>query len=416
MITKNARGNIIYTPELVETLRKITENLPRAEGVKMVGKYLKVKDRQARETYAKYVNAATTTVPPAITKKESGDNLETEYKTTEVTRVEDVIKACNVDQKTWRVKSFAVSQNRAGAFVWRTSFERDKAAINEHVVSELQTAIAAVKPDWSGVKEAKKSSNSLYIIQMPDLHIGKLADGDETGWGDYDSKMAAQLARDAAKGLMQRLEGKPVQRILFPVGNDLIHVDRADNTTTAGTRQDADTRSYKMFVTAASVVTEIVTELAKTYKVDVIMVRGNHDTDTIFHLGEVVRAYFNAHKNVTVDNSPTQRKYYRFDKNLFMFTHGNDEKQSDLPLIMAQERRQDWGETKWRSVFLGHLHHEKVRDYQGVRVHVLPSLSGNDAWHAGKGYVGSVRAAMGMLFDGEDGLLTQHYFYPSEVA
>lgn len=63
-IAKNAQGNIIYTPELVSHLRSLVQDLPRPEGVRALGKHLKIKERQARETYARYVEKA---VEPRVT-------------------------------------------------------------------------------------------------------------------------------------------------------------------------------------------------------------------------------------------------------------------------------------------------------------------------------------------------------------
>lgn len=69
MINKNARGNIIYTPELIDELRELVKGMERAEGVKAVGKHLKVKERTARETYARYIEkgeAPKITVPVVV--------------------------------------------------------------------------------------------------------------------------------------------------------------------------------------------------------------------------------------------------------------------------------------------------------------------------------------------------------------
>jgi hypothetical protein len=54
MIT-DARGNITYTPELIDELKRLTQNLPRAEGVRAVGKRLKKSERQSRDIYARYI-------------------------------------------------------------------------------------------------------------------------------------------------------------------------------------------------------------------------------------------------------------------------------------------------------------------------------------------------------------------------
>jgi hypothetical protein len=47
--------------------------------------------------------------------------------------------------------------------------------------------------------------------------------------------------------------------------------------------------------------------------------------------------------------------------------------------------------------------HVSADTFGSVRVRVLPSLSGTDAWHYRKGYVGSMRAAEAYLWSYDDG-------------
>ena len=59
--------------------------------------------------------------------------------------------------------------------------------------------------------------------------------------------------------------------------------------------------------------------------VQVVMVTGNHDTQRLYYLGDVLEAWFRNTKDVAVDNSPRQRKYFRYHGNLIGFTHGHNE-------------------------------------------------------------------------------------------
>lgn len=46
-----------YTPELIDKLKKLVDKLPRAEGVKVVAKKLRLSDRRAREVYSTYLES-----------------------------------------------------------------------------------------------------------------------------------------------------------------------------------------------------------------------------------------------------------------------------------------------------------------------------------------------------------------------
>ena len=71
---------------------------------------------------------------------------------------------------------------------------------------------------------------------------------------------------------------------------------------------------------------------------------------------------------------------------------------ADRPLLMANEAPSLWAKTKYRYVYLHHIHHKQTtkfqsgKDYQGVTVEYLRSPSGSDAWHHRNGYVGAKKA------------------------
>jgi hypothetical protein len=141
----------------------------------------------------------------------------------------------------------------------------------------------------------------------------------------------------------------------------------------------------------------------------VIVVPGNHDRNNALKLGLVLKAHYRMAENVTVNCGPDLRKYVRYGVNLLGFTHGNEEKHSDLPLTMAQEKPTEWATALHKEWHLGHLHKRKETKYtagdthQGVVVRILPSLSGTDAWHHMKGYVKGQRAAEAYLWSFDNG-------------
>lgn len=262
-------------------------------------------------------------------------------------------------------------------------------------------------------KEEKKEGK-LLEISIPDLHFGKLSHSSETG-EDYDIKIASDRFKTAIKELLKTVKLDEVERISFPIGNDLINVDNDNNMTTSGTPQDCDSRFSKMVTTVKLLLIETIQGLSAIAPVDVIIVRGNHDATISFLIGEILDAWFHNHERITVNNNPKWRKYYRYGKNSFLYTHGDKENHKDLGLIFATEESKLWADTRFRFVKLGHMHKQKKMEYlttdtfQGFQVEILPSLSGTDEWHYSKGFLGN-KQAKAYLYDKNKGEIASYTY------
>ncbi len=264
----------------------------------------------------------------------------------------------------------------------------------------------------------------LLEIGIPDLHLGMLAWGEEAG-ADYDTAIARDLFLAVIDLLVRRASGFPVERIVLPVGNDLLHVDRTiegkGGATTRGTPQDVDTRWQKAFRTAREMLVQALDGLRLVAPVDVVVVPGNHDTERTWMLGEVLRAWYRADAEVTIDNSVAPRKYVRFGGVLLGYAHGHSERRADLPLIMAQERPEDWAACCYRAWKLGHRHARRVTERQvmddvaGVPVFTLASLAARDSWHAHRGYIHD-RRAEASLYNPTSGPVATLYAGAEEVG
>jgi hypothetical protein len=247
-------------------------------------------------------------------------------------------------------------------------------------------------------------SRHMLEVSAFDLHFGKLAWREEAG-EDYDLSIARATFETAIHDLVWKARGFPLQRILLPIGNDLLQTDNLAGTTTGGTPQDTDSRYHKAFRAARSALAWAIDRLAEEAPVLVVVVPGNHDRLTAFHMGEVLAAQFARDSRVTVDNSPKLRKYVAFGATLLGFTHGSEEKHNDLPLIMAREEPELWATSTHYEWHIGHFHKSKETRYtagdsfNGVRVRILPSLCAADAWHYSKGYVGERRSAEAYLWN-----------------
>ena len=320
--------------------------------------------------------------------------------------LEDVLKECSVDLKKWDVDHYSIEENSKGYnfkvyLKIRNHYEANKQELKKELASY------AGKPT---VPKYKNKQNGMLLEFAPfDLHWGKLSWAEESG-DDYDMKEAAAALNKSIDYTIDAASKFPISKILFPFGNDFFQIDNDQNTTTAGTRQDVDSRFKKILREGRKIVIETIEKLKQVAPVDVVIVAGNHGNLSEFMLGDLLEVKYEKDKSVTVNNSPMSRKYYTYGKNLIGFTHGNEEKVGDLVGIMATEEASLWSKCPHRFWHLGHFHMMQEREMQGVKIQYLASLSASDAWHTKKGYINNTRGVNSFLYDKDMGLVHRIFF------
>lgn len=343
----------------------------------------------------------------------------------EIKNEKDLAKECNIDLEKWSIKEWeckrynAWIKNKAGEIesqpkysIWAKMILKTADNNLEIQKNLIIKELFSKSPKTEQFKIDKTfDKNHLYEISIPDLHCGKLSWAEESG-ENYDLKIASKAYRKAIDGLLSSVDIKCIKKILLPVGNDMVQVDSRRGETTAGTRVDSDSRYFKIVRTVKELIIENTLYLSAIAPVDIVIVSGNHDYETMWSIGEMLEAYFHNNPNVNVDNSASPRKYYKFGTNGFLYSHGNEEKHQELGLIFATEQPKLWQQCTTRVAKLGHFHKQKkisyvsVDEFQGFQVMILPSLSKSDFWHKSKGYM-SKQAAKGFLYHERDGLVAE---------
>lgn len=261
-------------------------------------------------------------------------------------------------------------------------------------------------------KPLQTKENNLLVIDIADAHFGKLSTTYETG-DQYGIEIAKQRCYDGVNGIISRASKFNISRIMFVIGNDVLHYDNPKRTTTSGTPQDTDGMFYDMFNSALDTYINIIEQLRINYHVDVVFNASNHDYMSGWMLARSIAMYFHNADNVSVDDGINHRKYYKFGNNLIGTNHGDGAKLQDLPLLMANEEPVLWSETKYRYIYVHHIHHKQTykfmsgKDYIGVTVEYLRSPSGTDSWHHRNGYVGAKKAIEGYIHNYEDGQIAR---------
>ena len=261
----------------------------------------------------------------------------------------------------------------------------------EQFLKEIEETVKKHAPNPPKIKYKKHKEKHLLIVNPADIHIGKYAAKTETGQ-DYNIDIAKKRVIEGIQGITELAAGFPIDRILFAIGNDVLHIDNVYNTTTKGTRQDVIGKWHEHFQHALELYIWAIEYLRKIAPVDAIHSMSNHDYQSGFHLAHTLKAYFHKDKNIVVDALPKHRKYYRYGNSLIGFSHGDGAKTNDLPLLMANEAKDDWSETKHRYWYLHHVHHRirykwlDGKDYHGCTVEFMRSPAADDSWHNRKGY------------------------------
>ena len=327
------------------------------------------------------------------------------------------IEAAQIDLSIWDIDRTTVNSWEAMGktddglqtiTLWQIKIQLKRKA-PEFITGALDNLFERIKSHQPAVPVSKKKPKAdphLLELSLFDAHFGKLC------WfpgSEYDTKKAEKLYLNAIDTLIKKTSNWNIEKIVLPVGQDFFHVDNWNNTTARGTVMEVDAPFQLVFEVGCMAIVHAIDRCLKVAPVEILWVPGNHDISTSWYLLKFLAAWYRDAKNVKVDTSVLARKYLHYGTNLIGFTHGNMEAHRDLPGIMAGEKPIEWSKTTWREFHLGHYHRAKqimftgVDEFAGVRLRVLPSLSGTDAWHYQKGYVNNKRAAEGYLWSKEGG-------------
>ena len=288
--------------------------------------------------------------------------------------------------------------------------------LNENqIFKKINTYIEEYSPAYTKIEHIK--GNHLLVINPADIHIGKYANARETG-EEYNNTIAINRVLEGVKGLISKSRGFDIDRILFCIGNDILHIDNVYNTTTKGTHQDTDGKWWEHYEIALDLYVKCIEILREIAPVDVVHCMSNHDYQSGFHLAHSLQSWFRKAEDITFDISVSHRKYYCYGTNLLGLEHGDGAKFDKLPLLMAQEKPLLWSKTSHRYWYLHHIHHKvkhkwlDAKDYIGVTVEYLRSPSSSDSWHSRKGFTGTPRAVEGFIHEKDSGQTARitHYF------
>jgi hypothetical protein len=254
------------------------------------------------------------------------------------------------------------------------------------------------------------SHERLGLIPLNDLHAGAHAWAKETGYDDWDLKLAVERLKSWVGSLVARM---PVcdEVILFYNGDTLHTNGEVPLTPASGHMLDKDGRNHKIVnMVATAIVATIDMAAQKHVTVRVVIKRGNHDEDSYLALLMAVKWRYRDVEHVTVDEDPSPYWVYVWGSVMLFGHHGDRQKPEALIMKMAADHADEWGRTKHRAVWTGDKHHRASKQFMGAMWEQASCLTAPDAYGASWG---SHAQAQAVIYHKDHGEIERFTVRPS---
>jgi hypothetical protein len=255
--------------------------------------------------------------------------------------IKEATDEAGVDDKD--VKHGWLKTKQASLFFKNPNFKVEELNEIQKIKDECINEVKKYAPKYHAIETIKSTDTHLLVIDIADLHIGKLATAFETG-EDYNSQIAVKRAKDGLQGILNKAKGFDIDKVLFVAGNDILHTDNTRRTTTGGTPQDTDGMWYDNFIMAKNLYIELLEKLMSFAEVEVVYNPSNHDYTHGFFLMQLIEAHFSK-SSIRFNVDLKHRKAFKYGSNLIGTTHGDGAKIENLPLLLATEFPILWSET-----------------------------------------------------------------------
>jgi len=254
----------------------------------------------------------------------------------------------------------------------------------------------------------------LNLYTITDAHVGMLAWHREGGenW-DLDIAEATLVKSFAA---MVDASPPAAVAVVNQLG-DFLHSDGLlPVTPTSGHVLDQDGRFSKLVKVAIRVLRKLIElALAKHARVKVVIAEGNHDMASAVWLRHMFTALYENEPRVEIVNSELPYYVVEHGKTMLAFHHGHIKKPEQVTPVFAAGFPQIWGRTVYRYAHMGHQHHYKELEQNGMTVAQHPTLAARDAYAARGGWF-AARATNAITYHDEFGQVARYTVTPEMVS
>lgn len=254
----------------------------------------------------------------------------------------------------------------------------------ERILEAIRSGLEDL-PRAEEVPPPAASGGLCAVFPVADLHIGMLADVEETG-NDWNGKIANRTFADTF-GRLVSVTPSANTAILAQLG-DLTHTDDQRNVTPqSGHQLDADTRYFMILRRAVAAMKWAIEALRRKY-LNVIYrgCRGNHDLTAHYAVTLALAEYYRDAPGVTIIDHAGEFFVHEFGANMILLHHGDRAKPERLVHFAAAEWPEMWGRTKHRLALSGHVHHDVRREIGGMAFESVGTIIPRDAYAVSHAY------------------------------
>jgi hypothetical protein len=224
-------------------------------------------------------------------------------------------------------------------------------------------------------------------IQIGDAHLGMIAYESETG-NSFDISICEREICAAFAIMVAELPGH-YERIVVNDLGDFTHYENMGGVTEASRHAlDCDGRFSKMIKSYSRImrfIIELVSTKADT--VDVIINQGNHSRTNDFWMAELLKVAYAQSNHVNILDNDSVFIGYRMGKTFVMTHHSDKCKPANLANVMTTDFKEDYGQTDFHYIDIGHIHHGMVmKEHPNCTVESWNQLANHDKWAFEFGY------------------------------
>lgn len=256
-------------------------------------------------------------------------------------------------------------------------------------------------------KPADGVFKTLTAYVIGDAHIGmKTTSARNRGEGEWNLEVAERVTIGAVEKLIQASGGGDTG-LMLDLG-DFQHADNAQNTTTSGTQLDVDGEFGDTIDASVRIYRHSIDMMLAVHsKVILMMVRGNHNSNTSRVINRMLNVFYENEPRVEVMDNAHKFQSLTYGNNLLVTHHGDRMKPERAHEYIARSMYKEWGQCEHRHLLMGHIHHSVKKEVGGLMAEFFQALPSGDAWHSDNGF-GAKRSMTCIVYDKKHGEVQRH--------
>lgn len=256
----------------------------------------------------------------------------------------------------------------------------------ESIAEQVRRIMEGLPPVPVIEAPARCDADLLTVYPIADRHQGMRAHRNETG-EEYNSEIAkARLVDWMGRCIASAPASK--RAVILDIGDGQHINDGRNQTPRSGHPLDVDARPFDVVDASIESLDATVQMAARKHEeVEVRILPGNHDPEIYLAVMFGLWGIYRDNPRIRVRKEPGEFWVRQFGKVMLAANHGHKAKPKQLVDFCADEFAPIWGQTKYRVLFTGHLHHAKITDIGGMTHEQLSAMCARDAHAASSAYV-----------------------------